>query len=159
MQKTWHDLDTASKPSVSVEVMTLDGASVASFSALIDTGSRWSVIPGIMVSQDPIKRTMEVDLQLPSRTTRRMTVPADKKEEFGIWLSGPQARYGSCFALRFGQHVVQPVTLFFAPAPRAMKPHLILGCDLLFGDNGLCIDRAANRFRLGICRSPSDVPR
>lgn len=159
LKKIWHDLQATGKPTVRVDAETVDGIFLGRYSALIDTGSRWSAIPGIVIPGDGASEFIEVDLQLPHNATKRIVVPARERQEFGIWLSAPQPRYGSHFALRFGQHVARPVTLFFVPAPRAMEPHLILGCDFLFSNSGFCIDRAGSRFRLSICGSPSDVPR
>ncbi len=160
MKTTWNELDPYSqpKPFVSVRLSLLGGQFIADYLALLDTGSRWSFIPGVVLSQDTTKEAMDVDLQLPFGMRKRMTLTPCTTEESAIWLSGPQKRPGFDFRLELGGHRLGPVTFFLAPVPRGMKPHLILGCDILFADGGLCIDALRHRFRLSICPSEAVKP-
>jgi len=155
MKTTWNELDRYSqpKPFVNVRLSFLDGRFIANHLALLDTGSRWSFIPGVVVSQDAANRAVELGLQLPSGDRKRIVAPVYRRRAVGIWLSAPEDRPAFKFALGLGADPPEPVAFFVVPIPRGMKPHLILGCDFLFAGGGLCIDARRRRFRLGLCPS------
>jgi len=162
MKTAWHELYPYQrpKPFVRVRLYLLDGQLVADYLALLDLGSRRSLIPGVVVSEAGADRTMNVQLLLPSGERKGMVAAVRDTDTIGIWQSDPQMRAGFDFLLELGGQDPDPFPLFLVPPhpmmeppQRRVKPHLILGCDFLLRGSGLCVDPVGRRFRLSLCPS------